>query len=290
MEINFCGIKSISLKKAKFLIIPIPYESTSSFKSGTKFAPFWIISVSEQLELFDEELGREIYKAGIKTLPQISPDCKGPSKMVSKIKRYVERYIKRDKIIVCIGGEHTITVGIVDAFVERYPSLKVLHLDAHADLRNKYQGTQFSHACIVRRILDKGCSVYSIGVRSLSREEWEFLESTKNIKVYFANSMVNNWEEEIPNQFPSGNYYITIDADFFDPSLFSEVSVPEPGGFGWFQSLKFLKNFILRKDINVVGFDFVELAPSTSISNCCYFASKLIYKIIGYIAVKHGEI
>ncbi|RKY32199.1 MAG: agmatinase [Candidatus Omnitrophota bacterium] len=288
MEINFCGIKDISINDAKFLIIPIPYESTSSFKSGTKFAPLWIIHASEQLELFDEEVGKEIYKVGIKTLPPITPDCEGPSKMVDKIKRCIERYLKREKIIIGIGGEHTITVGILYGFLKKYNSLKILHLDAHGDLRNEYQGTKFSHACVIRRILEKGCDIFSVGVRSLSMEEWEFLKSERNIKVYFANLIEDL--EKISKNLPSGDYYITIDADFFDPSLFPEVSVPEPGGFGWFQSLKFLKNFIMRKDINIVGFDFVELSPSSPASNCCYIASKLIYKLIGYIGIKNGEI
>jgi len=284
---NFCGIPEIPLKKAKFIILPIPYESTVSFQVGTKFGPESILFSSRQMELYDEELEKETYKVGIKTVGEIIPKHSSTLEMVKEIENVVFSFLKKDKIVIGLGGEHTISIGIFNALQKKNPEIKVLHLDAHGDLRDEYEGTKYSHACVIRRMLEKKCNIYSIGIRSISGEEANFLKREKaGIKINFGYKMKKNWFEEIPNTLPSGKYFITIDVDFFDPSIVPDTGTPEPGGFFWYETIKFFKNFLFRKDIEVFGFDVVELAPKNFFSPSCFLISKLIYKLIGYISYK----
>ena len=283
MENNFLGINEISFEKAKFIILPVPYEVSTSFIKGTSLAPSSIISVSEQLEFYDEQLKIEPYISGIKTLPLLSPALQSFELMKKKIKKEVQKIIEKDKFLIVIGGEHTISVGVVEAYKEKIPDLKILILDAHADLREKYQDTKYSHACVTRRIVEMGFEVYVIGVRSISKEEVEFIEREKKVKIFCAYQMEENWPEKIQKKIPEGKYYLSIDADFFDPSVISEVGNPEPGGFGWKDTILFLEKFISRKDIEIIGFDFVELSPEKTPSVSSFISAKLIYRIIGLI-------
>lgn len=284
MEKNFLGIKNAEIKKAKFVILPIPFELTTSFLKGTFFAPESIISVSEQLEFFDEELKIEPCESGIITLPPLEIDLKSSSSMMKKIEKEVKKILKKGKFLISIGGEHTITYGILNAFVNFHRDINVLILDAHSDLRDSYQNSKFSHACVSRRISESGVNLYILGVRSISKEEFLFVEKSENIKIFYSYRMKKiKWEEKIAKALPGGKYYISFDSDFFDPSLMPEVGTPEPGGFFWNETVNFLKNFIFRKDIEIVGFDFVELSPKNLYSPSSFIASKIIYKIMGII-------
>ncbi|MCD6407525.1 agmatinase, partial [bacterium] len=203
--------------------------------------------------------------------------------MKKKIKKEVQKIIEKDKFLIVIGGEHTISVGVVGAYREKIPDLKILILDAHADLREKYQGSKYSHACVTRRIVEMGFEVYVMGVRSISKEEVEFVEKEKKVKIFYAHQMKENWSEKMQKKIPEGKYYLSIDADFFDPSVIREVGNPEPGGFGWKDTILFLEKFISRKDIEITGFDFVELSPEKITSISSFISAKLIYKIIGLV-------
>ncbi|HOL21403.1 MAG TPA: agmatinase [bacterium] len=284
---NFLGIPDIPLKDAHFVILPVPFEATTSCQTGTKEGPSSIIHSSNYVELYDEELDREPYTAGIKTLPPVEPDYKILKKMVSKIEKESSRYIKKGKILIGLGGEHTISTGLVKAHLKQLKNIKVLCLDAHADLREEYQGTKFSHACVIRRISELGCPVFSAGVRSISAEEKEFLKTSENIQVLFAYQMYGKqWGKMLNAKLPSGTYYLSIDVDFFDPSVLPDTGTPEPGGFQWYETIEFLRAFISRKDIKIVGFDVVELSPSKLFTPSSFITAKLVYKVIGLIAKK----
>jgi len=291
MENNFLGIKNTTFKSSKFLILSIPVELTTSFGKGTQFAPENIIFSSKQLEFFDEQFKIEPYKYGIRTLEPLQIDVKNFHSMLKKIENSIKKIVKEGKIIISLGGEHTITYGIIKGFKHFYENFNVLILDAHADLRDKYQNSKFSHACVSRRITEEDLKVHILGVRNMSKEEFLFTESNKeNIKIFYSYQMKKtDWRKEIVEKLPSGKYYLSIDADFFDPSLIPEVGTPEPGGFFWDETIEFFENFILRKDIELIGFDFVELSPKRLDSPSSFISAKIIYKLIGLLSLNEDK-
>ncbi len=287
LPFNFLSIPEVSFKKARFIIFPIAYEATVTGNSGTKFAPLSIIYSSRNFELYDEEIGFEPYEIGIRTEEEIECDLSSPEKMSKKIEKNVSLYLKHKKFVVGIGGEHLITLGLFKGHKKYFDDLNYICLDAHSDLREKYNGTKFSHACVNRRIFETGCNLYILGIRSISKEEKEFLEDKNKIKIYYAYEMKKeNWYDKILKDIPSGKYYLSIDVDFFDPSLIPETGTPEPGGFFWDEIIIFLKNLILREDIEICGFDIVELSPFKIFTPSSLICAKLIYKIIGYLVLK----
>ena len=285
---NFLGVPDISLKDARFAILPVPFEATVSCLPGTKDGPASIISSSNYVELYDEEINGEAYLAGIKTLPAEEPDYKSLKKMVSNIRETASRHVKEGRMVVGLGGEHSVSLGLAEAYFLQRPAMKVVSFDAHADLRAEYQGTRYSHACVMRRILELGCNIYTAGVRSISREEKDFLETTEGAEVLFAHDMGGDWPGVFNGMLPPGEYYISFDLDFLDPSILPETGTPEPGGFYWNETIRFFRHFIGRPDIRVAGFDVVELAPQKNITPSSFLAAKLVYKIIGLLAVNNG--
>jgi agmatinase len=294
---NFLGIPSefAELERSKFVILPVPYEQTTTYQVGTKHAPQAIINASQEVETFDEELKFEAYKAGICTLSPMEITALGPQMMVEKVYQATKELIDEGKKVVMIGGEHSISMGAVRAFKEKYPHLSVLQMDAHADLRESYQENKFSHACVMRRIGELGHFV-GVGVRNLSEEEHEFIQKSK-VDVFFAQDMRNSyrwyepdgscrWNEEVINKLGT-DVYLTFDLDVLDPSIMPAVGTPEPGGFLWYETLDFLKELVKKK--NLVGFDLVELCPIPGLVAPDFLAAKLIYKIIGYIVDKERK-
>lgn len=282
---NFLGIpeKYTDLKKSRFVILPIPYEGTSSYKKGTSNGPQAIINASKQVEFYDEELNIEPYRKGICTLNELEPDVSGPDKMVEKIYWVAKELVDKKRILIGLGGEHTISIGLVKAHKEKYKDLTVLQLDAHADLRDSYQDSKYSHACVMRRINDL-CDCAGVGIRSISKEESSFAKS-KGIKLFFSKDIKDNpgFVDDVLKSL-SKNVYLSLDLDFLDPSIMSAVGTPEPGGLDWYETLDFLKKVITNK--NVVGIDLVELSPLPGIIASDFLAAKLLYKIIGYISIK----
>lgn len=284
---NFLGIPDIPLRDARFVILPVPFEATTSCRTGTKKGPASIVFSSNYLELYDEQLNAEPHLAGIKTLPTVEPTHKNLRAMVSRISSTAAGYFRQNKIVVGLGGEHTVSLGLVEGCLKKHRELNVLCFDAHADLRDEYQGTKFSHACVTRRIAELGCKVFSAGIRSISREEKDFLDDSEKVKILWAHRMDGKkWGGSFNKTLPSGTYYISFDVDFLDPSVLPETGTPEPGGFYWYETVNFLKTFILRKDIKIAGFDVVELSPSKNFTNSSFLAAKLIYKTIGFISLK----
>ncbi|MBI2908843.1 MAG: agmatinase [Chloroflexi bacterium] len=278
---NFGAIPPACFDSARVVVLPIPYDGTTTYKSGVRDGAAAIIDASQYLELYDHELDREIYRAGIHTLDEIEPVVSSPERMVERVFQ-VARTLS-SKLVVMLGGEHSLTLGMVRAACETYPRLSVLQLDAHPDLRDEYQGSRFSHACVMRRVLEC-CPAVQVGIRSLSLEEHDVIEARK-FPVFFAERLTPDSPGEIV-PYLTENVYITIDLDALDPSIMSAVGTPEPGGFGWYQTLDLLREVAHHK--RIVGFDLVELCPSVGPAACAFTAAKLAYKLIGYVTQGWG--
>ena len=278
---NFGGIYlECSLRDAKFVVIPVPYDLTSTYQSGSRRGPAAIIEASTNMELYDEELKKETYLAGIHTTLPVAIDARGPKNMVNIVRKKISRIVKLNKIPVMLGGEHSITLGAVQAVIEKYPELTVLQFDAHADLRDTYQGSPYSHACVARRISEI-CPLVQVGIRSMSKGEGDFLPQNK-VKSYSADFVLEkkNWAETVCKDL-RGDVFITIDLDVFDPSIMPATGTPEPGGIYWKDILHLLK--LVSASCNIRGFDVVELAPLPGVVAPDFMAAKLIYRTMGYI-------
>lgn len=264
-------------KNSKAVVLPFPYEKTTCYIKGTEKGPSAIIKASSEMELYDEEMGN-IFEAGICTLSPLKVNDK-PEIMVEIADKTIKSLLSDEKFIITLGGEHSITSGIVGAFKEKYNDLSVLQIDAHADLREEYEGTKHSHACAMKRTIEI-CPIVQVGIRSLSYEEMEFVKKRK-LKIFWAKDIVDNdkWFDDAIARL-SKNVYVTFDLDGLDPSIMPSVGTPEPGGLGYYQLLRFLKNVFEKR--NVVGFDVVELCPNENYINSDFTAAKIIYKLIGY--------
>jgi agmatinase len=275
-----------NLQQAKTVILPVPYDSTSEWRSGSRHGPQAIIDASQYLELYDLGLDREIYKVGIATLPQVEPLLSSPQDMIDRVYQVIKGLIQKEKFVVLLGGEHTLSLGAVRAFKEVFPRLSVLQLDAHADLRDEYLGTKYSQACVMRRIFEL-CPVSQVGVRSLSWEEKQFLTQNK-LKPFYMSDLASNTAslDQIADSL-SKDVYITIDVDVLDPSIMSAVGTPEPDGMLWQQVLDIVESVALRK--HVVGFDLMEFCPGEGPGSCAFLLAKLTYKIIGCAVPQEGR-
>lgn len=281
-------------ESSEFVIFPVPYEQTTTFKMGTKEGPQAIIHASKEVETFDEELKQETFKVGIHTLEEMEVTARGPEEMVKKVYQKAKKLVDMNKRVVLLGGEHTTSIGLVKALREKYENLSVLQLDAHADLRDSYQESKYSHACTMRRIGEIAPFV-GVGIRSLSLEEHEFIQKKKSA-LFFAEDLMSDfgsvgkddvWMDQVLSKL-SDVVYLTMDLDFLDPSIMPSVGTPEPGGLLWNQTLDLLKKVTDSK--NIVGFDCVELCPIPGLVAPDFLAAKLIYKIIGYIVRKEQRL
>ena len=264
---------------ARVAIMPVPYDSTTDWHAGSRHAPLAIIEASQYMETYDQELDREIYQVGIHTLPDLKMAKDSPEQMVERVYEATRWLLGQDKMVVLLGGEHSLTLGAVRAYQERFPDLSVLQLDAHADLRDSYEETKYSHACVMRRVMEL-CPIVPVGIRSLSLEESQFIKAS-GLKPVSA----EEWrrDETTPEKVVaalSRDVYITLDLDVFDPSVMPAVGTPEPGGLGWYEVLRLLR--LVAQKRHIVGFDLVELCPKEGPSACAFLAAKLADKLIGY--------
>ncbi|MEN6488410.1 MAG: agmatinase [Smithella sp.] len=268
------------MRDALFVVVPVPYDLTSTYQPGSRRGPAAIIEASANMELYDEELKKETYTAGIHTIEPLNIEARGPRQMVSAVRRKISKIAAMDKIPVMLGGEHSISFGAVDAVKEKYPELMVLQFDAHADLRDSYQGSPYSHASVARRISEI-CPLVQVGIRSMSKEEGDFLPASK-VKSYSSDFVLENkdWCQKICKDI-SGDVYISIDLDVFDPSIMPATGTPEPGGIYWKNVLQLLKT--VSRSCRIRGFDVVELAPIPGIVAPDFMAAKLIYRLMGYM-------
>jgi len=279
---NFGGIDPAypTFEEAVFVVIPIPYDLTSTYQSGSRRGPHAILEASGNMELYDEELCKETYLTGIYTLSPLESDARGPGEMVHVIRHATADVLAHNKIPVILGGEHSISFGVVQAMREKFPGISVLQLDAHADLRNYYQCSPYSHASVGRRISEL-CPLIQAGIRSMSAEEAAFMKES-TIRTFSADYILEEqqWWEKIAETL-SGDVYITIDIDVLDPSIMPATGTPEPGGIYWKDILRLVRAVSSR--CRVRGFDVVELSPIPGMVAPDFLAAKLVYRIIGYL-------
>lgn len=282
MTMNFGGLEPQyeSLDNAAFVVVPVPYDLTSTYQSGARRGPAAILEASGNMELYDEELEKETFRAGIHTADFLEAKASGPEAMVRAVQERIHDIVVLNKIPVMLGGDHSLSPGAVAAVRERYPGLAVLHFDAHADLRESYQGSPYSHACAGRRIAEL-CPLVQVGIRSLSVEEAGFMKQA-TVKTFFAHNMFKDadWLTRICECL-RGDIYITIDLDVLDPAYMPATGTPEPDGLSWRQLLDIIK--AVTGKCRVRGFDVVELAPIPGLVAPDFLAAKLIYRIMGYL-------
>jgi agmatinase len=291
-SVSFGGIpdKYSSWKNSAFAVIPFPIDLTTTYVSGTRNGPKAILEASGHMELFDEENKIEPYRAGIFTSPEIPLTTTGPLSMLKEVERRFRSVIKAGKFPVLLGGEHSGTCGAVAALKKKYGDLTVVQFDAHADLRDKYLGTPWNHACVGRRIVDSGAKLVQVGIRSMSEDEDRFLRKSEGVKTFYASELRENLGDVTKGIVSSltGNVYITVDLDVFDPGIMPAVGTPEPGGLGWFEAIDILRDVMLS-GTNIVGFDIMELAPIPGIVAPDFLAAKLCYRMMGWVLAKREE-
>ena len=282
----FGGIESYCPRdKARLVILPAPFELSTSYIKGTKKGPEAIIKASAYVELYDEELKTEPYRLGIHTAKSLFP-AKDAAGWVRNISLAVKQILAENKFPVILGGEHTVSVGAIEAYQKSgFPNLSVLQFDAHADLRDSFEGSRLSHACAARRIAEK-YPLTQVGIRSLSAEEAEFKKGSTNVTTFEASPALRKDTLEGMISSLTENVYITLDLDVFDPAFVPAVGTPEPGGLNWYEVLEVLRYLTTQK--RVVGFDVVELCPLKGSIVSDFLSAKLIYKLIGYIFRKGG--
>ena len=286
-NLNYGGIDDpfTAMDTSKISVIPVPYDLTTTYVAGTRNGPAAIIEASKHMELYDEELGKETYKVGIYTHQPIAVSDKNPEEMLRMVSETVSSNMKPDRLLVTLGGEHSITVGVVRELLKIYPGLSVLQLDAHADLRDTYEGSPFNHACVGRRI-NELCPLVQVGIRSMSKEEADYQGASKVVTVSDYEIKRNKTAVEDAVNALTDHVYLTFDLDVLDPAIMPSVGTPEPGGLNWYDTIQFLKLLSERKKI--VSFDLVELCPQTGNVAPDFLAAKLTYRLMGYIAESRG--
>ena len=267
-----------SLDSAHVVLIPVPYDSTTSYRGGARDGPSGIIAASAQMEDYDIELDLDVAQLGIHTTPFLEPAMDGPQAMAERVRQAVASCIAPGRVVGVLGGEHSLTAGSVRAHLEAFPDLSVLYLDAHADLREEYQGTRWGHASAARRALDV-CPVVLAGVRSLCLEERDLIRDQRipfwpcpdDDRPLPADDIVAALGECV---------YVSVDLDVFDPSLMAAVGTPEPGGLRWQQVISLLRR--VSQSRRIVGFDVCELSPTEGPNACTYTAARLVGKLAAY--------
>ncbi len=262
--------------RAAVAIIPVPYDATSSWMKGANKGPSAIIEASATVENYDIESNSEPYKVGIFTDNPVT-EGRTPEKMVEAVEKRITEHLSQGRFPIVLGGEHSVSIGAIQAQAKKYKKLTVLQLDAHADLRNEYHGSKFSHACVMARAQDL-CETVQVGIRSMDTSEKPRL---KKSKVFFAEKIQGkrDWIAKVVSHL-KGSVYVTIDLDVFDPSIMPSTGTPEPGGLLWYETLDLLRQ-VFRKT-SVTGFDVVEMCPNKTNKAPDFLAAKLIYKLISY--------
>lgn len=269
----------VSYEKSKAAILPIPFELTTTFLKGTERGPGELIKASRALEFFDEELGCEPYRVGIHTLEPLPVEGCSQDEAFDRIEAAARKVLLDGKFLVSLGGEHSITVPLVRAALAVEPDLVVVQLDAHADLRAEYQGSPYNHACVMRRVREL-CPAVQIGIRAMDLSEMALVRREGWFMVLDMERRNDpSWVERAMERI-NGPVYLTVDLDVCDPAMMPAVGTPEPGGFGWYELLEFLKVLFQRK--RVLASDLVELCPRPGLEHSVFIASKLLYKIIAY--------
>ncbi|MEM2963159.1 MAG: agmatinase [Candidatus Anstonellales archaeon] len=274
---NF-GAVQCKLSDAKAVIIPVPYDSTASYRTGMRSGPREIIEASRNMELYDLELKRDIIDdAPIFTMDEIVCSKESPQEVVEAVENAVSWVLLEGKFPLMLGGEHSVTLGSLKACKKKYERLSVVQIDAHADMRDSYEGTGYSHACVMRRVRELCPNAVGVGIRSMSKDEAEYIKE-KGLEPYIFGPEFD--EKEIVSKIENERVYVTFDLDAFDPSIMPAVGTPEPQGISWKQAISLLRKVYEEKE--VVGADVVELCPTIGDIASAFTAAKLVYKLVGY--------
>ena len=284
LPMNFGGIAEAEFsdfQPSRILIWPISYEGTVSFGTGTGLGAKAIIDASRNMELYDEETDAEVYKLGIHTLDE-SPSIDPPESMMQSLYARAKWLVARDKFIAMIGGEHSISAPVIRAHAEHYENISVLQIDAHADLRDTYDGTPHSHASIMARVVrDMRIPSVQCGIRSISAEEARGLDDLPT-RIFWAKDIAGRtdwWDEAVDGL--TENVYLTIDIDGLDPSLVAQTGTPEPGGLGWYETIGLIRTLARKK--RVVGMDLTEYSYVEGFDASAFLCAKLIYKSLAFV-------
>ena len=279
MQKTYAGIPEeySSFENSKIVLLPVPYDATSTWGKGADNGPEAFLEASENMELYDLETDSEVYTQGVFLYEPLICDEK-PEIMFQQLRKKTLEIIDTGKLFTMIGGEHSVSIATIDAFAQKYDNLSVLQLDAHSDLRESYLDSEFNHACAMHRA-SKTTNLVQVGIRSSDISEIPFMNKEK---MFFADDIVNkkDWQQLVIDKL-GDNVYLTIDLDCFDPSVCPGTGTPEPGGLFWYDVIKLLKLLIEQK--NVVAFDIVELAPMSNNKISEFLTAKLYYKILSYI-------
>lgn len=275
---TYAGIpqKYAALETSKIVLIPVPYDGTSTWQKGADKGPEAFLHASENMELYDIETETEVYKQGIYLSDPITENASSEA-MVKAVHKKTKDYILRNKFVTLFGGEHSISIGSIRAFNECFDDLTVLHIDAHADLRKEYEGSSCNHACAVYEA-SQTTNLVQVGIRSMDSAETTVMDREK---TWFAHEMATDeyWMDNVLEALGE-NVFITFDLDAFDPSILPSTGTPEPGGLFYYETLDFLKQVFAER--NVVGFDIVELCPNPEEKSSDFLAAKLYYKMLSY--------
>jgi len=290
LPMNFGGIAEeefAGFENARILVWPISYEGTVSYGGGTGKGAEAIIDASRNMELYDEETDAEVYKLGIHTVAE-SSSLDEPEQMMNSLYDRAKELVGTDKFIAMIGGEHSVSAPVIRAHAEKYPSLSVLQIDAHADLRDTYDGTPYSHASIMARVVkDLRIPSVQVGIRSISVEEARELDKLPT-KIFWAKDIAGRddwWDDAVDGL--SENVYLTIDIDGLDPSLVSATGTPEPGGLGWYETVGLIRTLARKR--NVIGMDLTEYSYVEGQNASAFLCAKLIYKTLAFVFEKETE-
>lgn len=281
---TFAGIDEnlAAFDSAKFIVTPVPYDSTTTYRVGTRTGPAAIIDASMNLELFDRELGREIAECGIHTTPEIEPQMDGPAAMIARIESVIGEILDADKFPVMLGGEHSLTLGGVRALAARHPKISILQIDAHTDLRESFEDTRYSHGAVMRRCseIPNVAKIVQVGIRSTSLEEWQNIP--EKVTQFWADDILDDFRSHLPAILAQlkGAVYLTFDVDGCDPSWVPETGTPEPGGLSYAQTRDLIRAVCQGAD--VAAFDCVELIGGHDAS--AFAIARLIYQTMGYLS------
>jgi agmatinase len=274
---NFGGYEVVyDYAESGIIILPVPYDETSTWIRGADKGPDAILEASVNLEFYDVETASEAHLTGIHTVEPVT-EKESPEKLVSAVYKRVLSLLNDNKFPVIIGGNHTVPIGAVKAFAEYFDNLTILQLDAHSDLRQEYEGSVFNHACAMARAREFA-PIIQVGIRSMSKDELQYVDKERifySHELYYDKSLYKKAIDKLTK-----NVYITIDLDVFDPSLMPSTGTPEPGGPDYYEIMHFLRDVIRER--NVVGFDLVELCPSTTNKSPDFIAAKIIYQLLSY--------
>ncbi len=282
---NFGGITEDEFSdrgSARIFVLPVSYEGTVSYGTGTGAGALAIVDASRNMELYEEETDSEPYKLGIHTLDEFQPRST-PEAMMDSLYRHSREILEEDRFLCMIGGEHSVSAPIIKAHAEKFHDLSVLQIDAHADLRDTYDGTRHSHASIMARVVkDMRIQSVQVGIRSISADEARLIETGIPTKIFWARDIVGktDWIEGAVDSLTE-NVYLTIDIDGLDPSLVPTTGTPEPGGLGWYETLYLIRRLAEKR--RIVGMDLVEYSYSENNESPAFLCAKLIYKTLAYI-------